>query len=96
MDKPPTKFDKLNLFATVIGPLLICGVIAWAVWSVNIRFKSEMDNIKQYNADTYVTKPWFQAYHDETIKKIDTLTIDVGQVKEHVAHIDGELAAKPK
>jgi hypothetical protein len=75
---------------------MICGVIAWAVWSVNIRFKSEMDQMKQYNSETYVTKPWFQTYHDETIRKIDTLTVDVGSVKESVAGIKGELSVGKK
>lgn len=89
-----SKADKLNLTATVVGPILICGFIAWVGWSVDAKFTIALGEQERRNNEMFVSKPWFKDYHEETIKKIDGLTVDVGQVKETVAGIRGELSTR--
>lgn len=94
--KQMTRPEKINLVATVVGPLLITAVIAWASWSFNARITMEMQAQEKRIAETYVNKQWFQAYHEETTKKLEGISSDVSHVQQDVATIKGELSVQSK
>lgn len=106
-------FDKANLVVTVFG-VLMTAIVAWASWSVNskvsnivveerLRNTEIMNQEHAHNIETFVAKPWFQASHDElirkldenkadTTKKFDALTVDVSGVKSDVGTVKESVA----
>ena len=88
------KNEKINLIATILGPVVVLGAIAWVSWSFNARMTIERQSADKFNADTYVPKVWFQAAQAETNKRLDALTSEVNGVQQDVAQIKGELGRK--
>jgi hypothetical protein len=87
-----TKTEKLNLAATIVGPIAIVGMIGWATWSFNTKMSNLFLEEDKHNTETYVPKAWFEKSHEETNKKLDTLSDNVNKVNEDVATIKGELS----
>jgi hypothetical protein len=83
--------DILNLAATIIGPLLICGVFAWGTWSLKIYMANELAAQAKFTADNFVGKDGFQKSHEETVRQINSLSSDVGDLKTGVAVINSKL-----
>lgn len=85
------KIDRTNLAATIIGPILVSGIILWVGWSVRSYFTIELATQARYNAATYVGIQAFDRAHDETTKQIDTIGTDVASLKTGVAVINSKL-----
>lgn len=95
LSKPEiTKVDKINLTATILGPILILGALGIAVWCVNARFTIEMQAQDKKNADAFVSKTWFEKSHDETTKQISDVTGTVNTMAITMAELKGELSVK--
>lgn len=96
-----SKVEKINLYANILGPICIMGVIAWAVWSVNARVTMEVQAEDKKNADAFVSKAWFEKSHDDTTKQISdvattvgNLNTTLGNLNATVAEMKGELSVK--
>ena|SRR6266404_4470475 len=91
-----SKAEKYQLYANIIGPIMIVFVMGWLAWS----FKAEMSLLfseeDKKNAETYVPKTWFEKSHEETNKKLDDLSEKENVMSEDVATIKGELSVKTK
>jgi hypothetical protein len=76
-----TKGEKVNLIATLATPLLI----GWGIWSVNAKLDLAIANEDRINAETYVSKQWYEKSHDETKAQLQDIQSEMGNIKTDVA-----------
>lgn len=86
--------STINLTATVVGPILISLVITWVGWSIKMYMKDMLTEQDRRNAAQFVPKEYFEASHKEMTDQLKGVAVDVGQVKNDVATIKGELSVK--
>ena len=91
-----TRSEKINLAATIGGPVLVAAVIGWVAWSFNAKMDLMMAAEDKKNSEMFVSKVWFERSHDETTSKLESIANQVGNVKEDVATIKGELSVNKK
>lgn len=84
-----TRSEKINLAATVGGPIFIAAVIGWASWSIETALTVRFDAEDKYNATTYATQSDFSKFQAETNRKLDSISSDVEFIK-------GKLSVNPK
>lgn len=84
-----TRSEKINLAATVGGPILVSAVIAWVGWSARSWVKIELDARDTKISQTYVDKVSANEIKD-SIKQVST---KVEHVAEDVSEIKGQLSA---
>jgi hypothetical protein len=89
-----SKVEKINLTATIVGPVVLLVFMAWCVWSFNARFTIEMQTEDKKNADAYVSKVWFEKSHDDINKQLSDISGSVNTLTTTVAEMKGELSVK--
>ena len=88
-----TKSEKINLAATIAGPVILALLMAWLNWSFDAKLQIDRDESDKFNAANFVAKPWFEKSHDELMTKLDTLTKSLNALQNHVSMLDGEMPA---
>lgn len=102
-----TKTEKVNLAATILGPILVSGVIVWAGWSLNAKMdlrqadadKKTTEKITsehEYNANTFVKKDWFVQSQQETSDHLKSIDDKMSQVRVDIATVNGKLENQQK
>jgi hypothetical protein len=97
-----TTSEKINLGATIGGPIIITAMIGWAAWSVNAKLdlrQATQDKAiearfvaeHQYSADTFVKKDWFVQNNNETNEHLKSLDEKMSQVQIGIANISGQM-----
>ena len=89
-----TRSEKINLSATVLGPILVSCVLLWVGWSFKVYIRDEIRDQNEKNAVTYVARVVYEDNRAEDSKQLGQISTDVGRVKEDVATIKGELMKK--
>jgi hypothetical protein len=98
-----TKTEKVNLLATIMGPIIVTGVIAIISFALNAKLQLAIDAQDKKVSATYVTKDDFKNEStkvDDLAKEVrqnfSSLQTQVGDVAKDVATMKGELSAKTK
>lgn len=85
-----TRSEKINLTATIIGPIVIVAFLGWMEWSFNARLTIDSQAKDAFNAATYVPKTWYEKNQDETNRRLDSISSDVSKIQQDVATLRGE------
>ncbi len=88
-----SKAEKLNLYATIGGPILLSVIIASVSWMFNAKLTIMFQEMDKKNSETYVAKVWFEKSHDDTTKQLDKISDNVSTLGQSVSEIKGELSA---
>ena len=101
-----TKSERLNLAATVIGPILVSGMILWAGWSLNAKIElsqaaqdkawtEAMTTEHQFVTQNYVSQSWFENSQKNTNSRLDTIDKSLADIRVNVAGIAAKVKADP-
>lgn len=91
-----TRTDKINLAATILGPVLVSGMIYWAKWSFEAKLTIAFDAQDRRNAEMFQTRAEADKIHAAISGNVDKLSTRVGNVEQDVATIRGEMKHERK
>ncbi len=86
-NKKPSRFDVINLFANITGPLVLVAFGYWAMWSFNAKMELQRDSIERAAAIQYVTKEQFKDASLETNLHLARIDAALDQIKETVGKL---------
>ena len=80
--------EKVNLIATILGPIIISGMMLWAGWSFNAKLSLGFAAQDKYNATAYAPV----AALAETNRQLENVTEKVDKLSDDVSNIKGRLS----
>lgn len=89
-----TKSEKINLWATILGPIVVVGVLSWMNWSWNAKMDLNRAADAKFNADTYESRNDYKSDLNATNQRLDSIGRDLSTVQQDVASIKGQLSGR--